>query len=262
MRNYFIDYCQIWIPPSEERWDKAELLKVQNNIDLTLFSEDTTIGKCMCLSGMKLHIYGRYFNSFDFSENMMQVFEAVEKIYVLHKKYWDFDEVKPTRLDFACNLPMFLNTHDFTMTSCADQKVRKYYYGCEADQNLAGITIGTRGRHAIQLTVYDKRYSPNKIPDKRLDTYNYTRLEYKVGRQMLRRRLGIDLLKDLRKYESEFPKDLIGNLRKLKDLSFDDEDKYNDRYYTKSDFINTVGIEIEDTDKEQTIEDIPISECM
>ena len=69
---------------------------------------------------------------------------------------------------------------------------------------------------------------------------------------MLRRRLGIDLLKDLRKYESEFPKDLIGNLRKLKDLSFDDEDKYNDRYYTKSDFINTVGIEIEDTDKEQT----------
>ena len=79
---------------------------------------------------------------------------------------------------------------------------------------------------------------------------------------MLRRRLGIDLLKDLRKYEAEFPKDLIGNLRKLKDLSFDDEDKYNDRYYTKSDFINTVGIEIEDTDKEQTIEDIPISECM
>jgi len=26
MRTYFIDFCQIWIPRSEERWDKAEIL--------------------------------------------------------------------------------------------------------------------------------------------------------------------------------------------------------------------------------------------
>ncbi|HIC76579.1 MAG TPA: hypothetical protein EYO89_01770 [Candidatus Dadabacteria bacterium] len=258
MRTYFIDYCQIWIPPSEERWDKSELLHIQNNIDTTLFGGDTTIGKCMCLAGMKLHIYGRYFDSFDLSENMRQIFEAVKTIYVLHEKYWNFDEVKPTRLDFACNLPMFLNTHDFTMTSCADQKARKYYYGCEADQNLSGITIGTRGRHAVQLTVYDKRYSPSRHPDKRLDTFNYTRHEYKVGRNKLQRRLGIKLLKDLRKYETEYPKDLIDSLRKLKDVIFDDEDKYNDRQYTKSDFINSIGIEIEDTDREQTIEEIAL----
>ena len=37
MRSYFIDYCQIWIPPTKERWDKDELLKVQDNINHTLF---------------------------------------------------------------------------------------------------------------------------------------------------------------------------------------------------------------------------------
>jgi len=26
MRTYLIDYCQIWIPRSAERWDKAEIL--------------------------------------------------------------------------------------------------------------------------------------------------------------------------------------------------------------------------------------------
>jgi len=26
MRTYFIDFGQIWIPRSEERWDKAEIL--------------------------------------------------------------------------------------------------------------------------------------------------------------------------------------------------------------------------------------------
>ena len=66
------------------------------------------------------------------------------------------------------------------------------------------------------------------------------------------------LLKDLRKYETEYPKDLIDSLRKLKDVIFDDEDKYNDRQYTKSDFINSIGIEIEDTDREQTIEEIAL----
>jgi len=51
---------------------------------------------------------------------------------------------------------------------------------------------------------------------------------------------------------------LIDSLRKLKDVIFDDEDKYNDRQYTKSDFINSIGIEIEDTDREQTIEEIAL----
>ena len=37
MRSYFIDYCQIWIPPTKERWDKDALLKVQDNINHTLF---------------------------------------------------------------------------------------------------------------------------------------------------------------------------------------------------------------------------------
>ena len=84
MRSYFIDYCQIWIPPTKERWDKAELLEVQNNINLTMFGDDTNLGKCMCFSGMKLHLHGKYFNSFDFCENMQHVFEAVRKVYVLH----------------------------------------------------------------------------------------------------------------------------------------------------------------------------------
>jgi len=26
MRTYCIDFCQIWIPRSEERWDKVEIL--------------------------------------------------------------------------------------------------------------------------------------------------------------------------------------------------------------------------------------------
>ena len=261
MRSYFIDYCKIWIPPTKERWDKAELLEVQNNINLTLFGDDTNLGKCMCFSGMKLHLHGKYFNSFDFCENMQHVFEAVRKVYVLHKKYWNFDEVKPSRLDFACNLPFFLNTHDYSLSSCADENVRKYYYGCESDQNLSGLSVGERGNHSIQLTVYDKRYSPNQDEDKRVKTNNYTRLEYKVGRQILRRRLGIDLLKDMRKYETAFPKDIISSLRKLKDLSFNDEDQFNDRHYTDSDFKNAVGIEVDSPDQEQTIEDIPIADC-
>ena len=65
----------------------------------------------------------------------------------------------------------------------------------------------------------------------------------------------------MRKYETAFPKDIISSLRSLKDLSFDDEDQFNDRHYTDSDFKNAVGIEVDSPDQEQTIEDIPIADC-
>ena len=84
---------------------------------------------------------------------------------------------------------------------------------------------------------------------------------YKVGSEIFRRRLAIPLLKDLRKYEIDPYKDIIDSLRKLKDLSFDDEDKYIDRNYTDADFKKAVGIEVDSPDQEQIIEEIPIGDC-
>ena len=261
MRSYFIDYCQIWIPPSNSDWDEVELLKVQNNINRNLFGNDKTKGNCKCLVGMQLTLFKRFFDSCDFNKNIKQIFDAVKTVNALHSKYWNFDQSKPSRIDFGCNLPFYLNTHNYSLSSCADHNVIRYYNGCESEQNLTGLKMGEKGRDGVQLFVSDERYYMDKTINKSIDLNNYTKLVYKVGSEIFRRRLAIPLLKDLRKYEIHPYKDIIDSLRKLKDLSFDDEDKYIDRNYTDADFKKAVGIEVDSPDQEQIIEEIPIGDC-
>ena len=64
-------------------------------------------------------------------------------------------------------------------------------------------------------------------------------------------------------YESNafLPFSEISNPENLRNLSFDDEDKYIDRNYTDADFKNAVGIEVDSPNQEQTIEEVPISNC-
>ena len=168
-------------------------------------------------------------------------------IYKYHKNDLDFRKATISRIDIACNLPFFLNSNSFKIKTEAQNPLKyfQWYIGNQKKINLNGIQIGKRGSKGLQLSVYDKRYSPNKYDDHRFQTKNYTRLEYRIGRNYLKGGVGIPSLKDLRKYEERFPKEIISYCRKRCDLYFVDE-KGSDHYYTYKDFENSVGLEVDD----------------
>ena len=69
------------------------------------------------------------------------------------------------------------------------------------------------------------------------------------GRKYDQAGIGIPPLKDLRKYEERFPKEIISYCRKRCDLNFVDE-KGSDHYYTYKDFQNSVDLEVDDPNQE------------
>ncbi|MDP6821627.1 MAG: hypothetical protein QGG04_09190 [Candidatus Marinimicrobia bacterium] len=268
MRSYFIDYCQLFLPIAREGvYNNDVKLSIKKSIIKNLFDEslktklienpELSINQYIRMvfnhGGLILSLYGKYFKTLNFCENVSQVIRVGETIYNNHKEDFDFNRVTISRLDIACNLPMFLNTHAYKYHKTSIEKIKRWYTGKSKRENLTGIAIGNRGKYACQLTAYDKRYSPNKADDlSRLSTYNYTRLEYKIGRRYLRKNLSVDDLKDFRRFEDQFPNHLIGALRKSKDLSFIDEKKYS-RYYTFDDYNQAIGKTVEDEDAEMTM---------
>ena len=145
---------------------------------------------------------------------------------------------------------MFLNTHDFEIKKHYKTTRTYWYIGETSKKNLTGIYLGKRGKKSLQLVVYDKRYSPNKI-DHRFSSHNYSRLEYRIGSRILRKYLSINLIKDLRAFQNEFPKHIISYCRKKRDLIFKNERNF-DKYFTDLDFENAVGREVDNPNAEST----------
>ena len=266
MRKYFIDYFQLWIPIGRiEVKDKNLKDQIISNISRNLFDNRIKeyIIKLPHLNlksfyhahflhgGLIFHLKGNYFENDNFLENLKQVFDTIELIYKYHKNDLDFRKATISRIDIACNLPFFLKSNSFKIKTEAQNSLKyfQWYIGNQKKINLNGIQIGKRGSKGLQLSVYDKRYSPNKYDDHRFQTKNYTRLEYRIGRNYLKGGVGISSLKDLRKYEERFPKEIISYCRKRCDLYFVDE-KGSDHYYTYKDFENSVGLEVDDPNQE------------
>ena len=194
MRKYFIDYFQFWLPiEREDVYDARIKAEIIENITRKLFSkkiEDRLIkNNSLSISeffrmifnhgGLIFHLTGKYFDSDNFSENISQIFNVLSIIHDDHKKDFDFTKSTNTRMDLACNLPMYLNTHTYNIKKSKYIKNEwRWFIGEEKHNNLTTIAIGRRGKVGIQLSVYDKRYSPNKHVDHRFNYKNYSNVLY------------------------------------------------------------------------------------
>ena len=139
MRNYFIDYFQLWFPIDRDSvYDPNVKAEIIENISNNLFNNKIKkrLIKIPNLSlnsffhmhfhhgGLIFHLKGNYFDSDKFSENLDQVFNTIEVIYNDHKSDFDFTKATLSRIDLACNLPFFLNTNPF--------KIKKAHTHCNA----------------------------------------------------------------------------------------------------------------------------------
>ena len=265
MRRYFIDYFQFWLPiDRKDVYDEKIKTEIKENITRNLFSKkiEERLIKNSNLSisefyrmkfnhgGLIFHLTGKYFDTDNFSENVNQIFDVLKIVHNDHKKDFDFKKSTNTRMDIACNLPMYLNTHAYTIKKSKHIKNEwRWYIGEQKQNNLNGIVIGRRGKMGLQLSIYDKRFSPNKDLDHRFSYNNYSRLEYKIGRRYLKNRLNIGIPRLLRKYQKSYPDDLIQYCSKYRSIIFDDEKKYKN-YFTDSDYNNLIGNNIDDTSAE------------
>ena len=262
MRKYFIDYFQLWFPfAREEMKDPNVKVEIKNVIANQLFNNNlrSRIISRPHLSlesffhmhfhqgGLILHLRGLYFDSNVFEENINQIYCTLKVIYDMYKKDFDFTNVTVSRIDLACNVPLFLNTNEFKIFKSNNSlEEAKWYIGKSEPINMTGYVIGKRGKYGLQLSVYDKRYSPNQNDDHRFDTYNYSRIEYKIGRRYLKNKLELGTPKDFRKFEHQYPEQVIKYCTERSALTFVQESR-SKAFWSCSDFRNAIGREVEDS---------------
>ncbi len=197
--------------------------------------------------GLILHIKGLYFDSDEFTENLTQIYHVLNAIYGSYKDDFDFTKMTVSRIDLACNIPLFLNTHEFSMHKSSDLlEETVWYIGEPKLLNMTGYVIGKRGKSGLRLSVYDKRYAPNHLDDHRFASYNYTRLEYKIGRRYLKDRLGLGTPKAFRIFEHQYPEQVIEYCTQRADIEFVQEST-REAFWSESDFQDAVGRDVEDS---------------
>jgi hypothetical protein len=265
MRKYFIDYFQFWLPiKREDVYEELVKKDIKENITKNLFSkkiekrliDNTSLSlndffkMYFNHGGLIFHIPGKYFDTDGFSNNVNQIFQLLNTIYADHKDHFDFEKATNTRMDIACNLPMYLNTHRYVVKK--SKKIKNehlWYLGKEKQNNVTGLSIGKRGKSGLQLSIYDKRYSPNKEKDHRFNYKNFSRLEYKIGRNYLKNKLNLGIPKSFRKYQEFYPIDIIRYISKYRSITFIEEKNYSD-YYTDNDYNTLMGIDVDDPSAE------------
>ncbi len=177
---------------------------------------------------------------------------VIQKIEIKYSDVLNLSKISVSRLDIACNLPYFLNTHDGIISN-KKNRLRKFYCGKVTKQNLTGIYIGKRGKESIQLAVYDKRYSPNVLESTiKHKTANFTRLEYQIGHKVLKRKYNINSLSDFFEIDNNHFKNLCTKLELYANVLFKLELK-KDIAYLLSDFENLQGLEVEDPSQTTSI---------
>ena len=214
-RNWFIDYIQLFVGTSElyrKKVNPKRLTEAVQGIDkqikkwLTEFGMEKKIRVIPNHQGIKIHIKGKAFMEQTFYKNVDEIYLYYEKIFNIVKN-WTHREspIDPlvSRLDVACNIPLYLDTHKFVIHNPYSRKAIQYFTKDKdpktMHKNITGIAIGNRGSDYLFLRVYDKRYDPNNLHSKlRFGSSNCTRVEYQIGRKILKEKpYNINTLGDL-----------------------------------------------------------------
>jgi len=242
-RNWFIDYIQLFVGTSElyrKKVNPKRLTEAVQGIDkqikkwLTEFGMEKKIRVIPNHQGIKIHIKGKAFMEQTFSKNIGEIYLYYEKIWNIVKN-WTHREsrIDPlvSRLDVACNIPLYLNTHKYNIHNPYSRKAIQYFTKdtdpMTMHKNITGIAIGNRGSDYLFLRVYDKRYDPNNLHAKlRFGSSNCTRIEYQIGRKILKEKpYNIKTLGDLSSEETAHITQISNNLQTSKNVVFDGEQR-------------------------------------
>jgi signal peptidase I len=204
----------------------------------------------LSFSGMKLTFSGAFFNSDDFLMNIKEIEIFVSELFGKFPNEFLSEGVSLSRLDVACNIPFFLNTHNGKIHKRnKNASIRKFYWGTEKKQNFTGFSIGKRGDEFVYFSAYDKRYSPNRKKNlNRHKTYNYTRIEYQIGHRRLKKEYELRSYNNLINLNKNQIEKFVAKLQDLANVTFEDE---KDLTYSLKDYINAKGQPIEDNNAEQ-----------
>ncbi len=239
-RHWFLDYIQLFIGTSELYRNKVNVKKITKAIHeidkqikkwLTEFGLEKKIRVIPNHQGIKIHIKGKAFIEQTYCKNVDEIYQYYEQIWNIVKN-WTHREsrIDPlvSRLDISCNLPLYLNTHKYYIHNPYSRKAIQYFTK-DTDpktmhKNITGIAIGNRGSDYLFLRVYDKRYDPNNLHSKlRFGSSNCTRLEYQVGRKILKEKpYNIRTLGDLATTDSAH---IIKCLQTSKNVIFEGEQR-------------------------------------
>jgi len=129
---------------------------------------------------------------FDFSGNSIPIFEPFIQIQHFLNKFFTIsktDNFKISRLDVCINFPP-IELGNLKPLCARMRNYRKY----TQDNVITGYSIGARGGSALHCRIYHKFMQNRQELLKALNKYgtsNFTRLEYEIGKDHLRK-LGIE----------------------------------------------------------------------
>jgi hypothetical protein len=270
-RTYFIAWAQFWLPiekiyliekeefsffilDSLKQWslDKQYNIAVNNEMyykcsngfvtetkNISFENEDERI---VALSknvniiindqGVKVYLYGSFFKSDNYRENLKQIFKFMDdfkKIFVLYiSRDLNDQQISLSRLDIACNINKNFQEYEWNyvqnykrsnLLNQIQAPTMYHYYNKLGESVITGLSIGKRGSEFAYFRAYDKSFDPNNVHDMdRFDTVEFIRLEHELGHRKL---------KSFMIYDKHFKYNL-GTLNGLKIL-------YDYPYYTGTD---------------------------
>lgn len=147
---------------------------------------------------LKIEFTASFFIGKTAKENIIQIEQWLDWFHKIPDLPRMFEKSTISRVDLACNdYVNNLMSNKFFIHTQRKQEVHRYY---KSNNILSGITLGKRGKNFLWFKIYEKRFDTKEAKAKaikRFGTYNFLRMEYEIGRKVLREKnIGFKELKE------------------------------------------------------------------